>query len=136
MGMDVWALRTGEDIGNLNASPPERYFRDSYGPRSLANWITRNIDPTARGSWGLAIFTEPDLPVNSAEWCCELVRLSTGWCEEARRLDGRTTLAGYPEDGPLIVGTQETHTYVEHCERLQRFAETVVKEGLQVVVSA
>lgn len=136
MGMDVWALRKGESIDSLGDCPPERYFRDSYGPYSLANWLSRNIDPTARGNWGLAIFTEPRLPLESSAWRAELLRLATAWHEAALGLRGRTSLTGYPEDTPVVIPLQDTIGYIEHCEWLLTFAQTVAREELRVVISA
>ena len=60
---------------NEGSCEPELHFRDSYGPHSLANWLTRNVDAGARGAWGLAIFTEPTASLNSPAWRAQLLQL-------------------------------------------------------------
>lgn len=135
MGLDVWAIeRTAEEGGR--ARDPEVTFRDCYNDLSLANWLARNVDASARGAWGLAIFTEPQPPLNTPEWRARLLELASGWVARARVLRGTSTAVGYPEDPGRIVDADATADYIEECEWLFEFARTVHDRGLDVAVWA
>ncbi len=134
MGMDVWALAPDEFVTALPEIPEERYFRDSYNRLSLANWIARNIDPDARGAWGLAIFTQPRHPLNSPEWRKDLLLATARWRDAAQELRGKATKAGYLGDEIVHLAPDETDTYIDDCEELADFAHLVVAEGLNVEV--
>lgn len=136
MGMDVYALEESTSNANGSSCEPELHFRDSYGPHSLANWLTRNVDAGARGAWGLAIFTEPTASLNSPAWRAQLLQLATTWVERAGALRGQMTSAGYPEDSPEPVSPEQTASYIRHCEALLHFATQIDRRGLKVIVWA
>ena len=133
MGLDVWAMEreSGSETKVIN---PDLYFRDCYNDRSLANWLTRNVDSSARGEWGLAIFMEPALSLNSPEWRAKLLDLALSWTEKARTLRRKTTFAGYPEDPAILLEPSETEEFIEECEALLAFARIVHSRGLEVTV--
>lgn len=134
MGLDVRAIERRAE-GRSRVSDSDLSFRDCYNGLSLANWLTRNVDSSARGAWGLAIFTEPDLPLNSPEWRARLLELASGWVSKARNLRRTSTTVGYPEDPGRLVDTSETVDFIEQCEWLLDFAREVDDRELDVVVS-
>lgn len=136
MGIDVYAI--GGDAGKdtVGKMKPELYFRDCYNSLSLANWLAHNVDAAARGTWGLAIFTEPLEPLNSPEWRRRLLQLARFWAESARLMRGHETLVGYMGDPPQRVSAEDTNDYIEQTEELLRFAAEVHRRGLKVVVWA
>jgi len=136
LGLDVWALTSEEKKNGLRPIDPRRCFRDTYGPRSLANWLARNVDPRARGDWGLAILTEPPTTLNSPEWRLRFYRKTMTWRNWASAFSGRISLAGYPEDLPLIITPTETDQHLEALEDLYEFARLVWKNGLEVHISS
>ncbi len=133
MGLEVWALGHAAREAS-DPLDPSTYFTDCYNELSLANWISRNIDPTARGAWGLAIFTAPEPPLNSAGWRLRLLELATAWARSARALRGKVTEVGYPGDEAQKVTPKETEEFIQECEDLLAFARTVHGRQLQVAV--
>lgn len=134
MGLDVWALPESTKPTSASLNDAELTFRDTYNSVSLANWLARNVDPEARGSWGLAIFTEPTESLNSPAWRRRLLGLARRWAEAARRLRGQETVAGYPDDPAEPVPAEETEFFIQECEYLLEFARRVYEDRLEVHV--
>lgn len=134
MGMSVWVKEPGRKTAQDHLTDPGHYFRDCYNPCSLANWLTRNVDPEARGEWGLAIFTEPALPLNSPAWRAQLLRLVTRWSRKAHRLRGKASVAGYPGDEPIPVSEDDVAHYIHLLEDLLILANEVKRRKLRVKV--
>lgn len=133
MGLEVWALgHSGLD--GTDPLEPSRYFSDCYNEMSLANWITRNIDPSARGAWSLAIFTSPDVPINTSAWRLRLLELALDWTRRARKLRGTVTEVGYPDGEARRLPPGETEEFIQECEDLLLFAQTVHGRQLEVAV--
>lgn len=133
MGLEVW-VRGHAEADTSDPMDPSCYFTDCYNELSLANWIARNIDPAARGAWGLAIFTAPEPPLNSSAWRLRLLELATAWARSARALRGKVTEVGYPGDEPRRLAPNETEEYIQECEDLLTFARSVHGRQVEVAV--
>lgn len=138
MGIDAFAVDVF-DPSDCNWRVPVGtvgYFRDSYQRASLAGWLAANVDPAARGRFGLALFTEPTVPLNSSEWREELLFAATLWATKARALRGRGTVLGSPGVDLEILDEEATAFYIEWTIELLRFAEIVYATGSAVRVFA
>lgn len=139
IGMDVYI----EDMPSepqakswLKPNSKVGYFRDCYNRYSLANWLSQNIDSTARGGWGLEIFDTERQNFNTSEWRKELLDKVCHWLEKARRLRGKRTYVGYPGEERISRSPEETEQYIEWLEALVMFARLVNIRKSQVSVWA
>jgi len=111
-----------------------RYFWDPVRRDSLASWIAANIDPTARGSQGLAVFSEPSQALNSPEWREELLLRARLWHTAATKLAGKASVLFSAETNVSVVDEKETLHYIDWTAALLRFAEVVYVTGSSVEV--
>jgi len=137
MGLDVYIKemdREAQYTGFI-AKGEVGYFRDCYNDYSLANWLSRNIVKNARGSWGLAIFTERK-DINTAKWRKDLLETARQWYEEAKKLRGKTTYVGYPQRKAIKLNKKDADAYIDWCKELLTFAEKLNEIKGTVIVSA
>ena len=135
IGMDVFVEdmpRKDQMKSWLRPSHEVGYFRDCYNSYSLANWLTQNIDPHARGEWGLEVFDRGRNNFNTQEWREELLDKTREWFIKARRLKGKQTYVGYPGEKRMKVSPERTEEYIEWLEELVKFAELVYKRKATV----
>ena len=136
MGMDVWAIDipSHKDTEWLSPNGAKGYFRDCYNNYSLANWLTRNIDPEARGDWGLRIFDKEQEGFNTRKWREELYKTVKKWLNKAENLRDKVTYAGYPDSKPIKLSPEKTNDFIDWLKELVSFAELVVTTNSRVDV--
>lgn len=136
MGIDVFAIDIFDTRGFGWSVPIGQvgYFRDSYQKASLANWLAANIDSTARGRSGLALFSDADDSINTPAWRDDLLLNARKWYTAAVALAGKRTFLGTPGVDIEIVDEAGTLAYIEWTAELLRFAEVVYATGSRVEV--
>lgn len=133
----VGAVDGGVDVTVRWSGPPGTEIRltATGGITSLATWLALNVDPAARGTGGLAIFTEPQAPLNSQAWREDLLVMARKWNATASRLVGKASLASHPAGWLDVADPESTMYYLEWTAQLLRFAEIIYLTGAPVGVS-
>jgi hypothetical protein len=135
IGMDVYVEdmpRQAQLKSWLKPNHSVGYFRDCYNSYSLANWLSQNIDPHARGDWGLEIFDRNRGDFNTQKWREELLNISKEWLIKAHRLKGKTTYVGYPSEERIALPLKRTEEYIEWLEELVKFADLIYQRRATV----
>jgi len=129
------------------------YFRVNYNPHSLSYWLETNIDPNAKGEWGIepfysAVKDKKEPLITDVSFHRELLETARRWYDKACTLKGKETfllVMDYEKSSveknklvrkKVVLKPKETDGYIEWLKELVDFAELAVKTGKPIYVSA
>ena len=129
------------------------YFRVNYNDYSLSCWLMHNIDPKARGDWGIEPFysavSGKDEPIiTDTSFHKELLETARRWYGKASKLKGKESVLVVTDYGKsdlksdrwvrkkVVLTPERTDDYIEWLRELVDFAKLAVETGSPIYVSA
>ena len=129
------------------------YFRVNYNDYSLSCWLMHNIDPKAKGDWGIEPFwsavSGKDEPIiTDTSFHRELLKTARRWYGKASKLKGKESflmVTDYNKSDlesnrwikkKVMLPPERTDDYIERLRELVEFAELAVETGSPIYVSA
>jgi hypothetical protein len=129
------------------------YFRVSYNDYSISYWLMCNIDPKAKGEWGIepfysAVKNKEEPRITDVAFHRNLLKTARRWYEKACTLKGKKSVlmvtdyekSDFEKDKwvkkKVVLEPKRTDEYIEWLKELVDFAELAVKTGKPIYVSA
>ena len=137
----------------IQCSPKAGCFRVNYNSYSLSYWLAYNIDPKAKGEWGLepfysAIKDKKEPIIKSKAFGVNLLKTARRWYEKALKLKDKESFLMVVDlkkssfkknrfvSKKVILKPEETNDYIDQVKDLVTFAELAVKTKSPIYVSA
>lgn len=129
------------------------YFRVNYNDYSLSYWLMYNIDPKAKGDWGIepfysAVEDKEEPLITDVSFHKKLLETAQGWYDKACKLKGKASVLNvtdYKESDfekekwvkkKVTLKPEQTDEYIEWLKELVNFADLAVKTGKPIHVWA